>query len=323
MSIEQGRKIVEAVEALNARIYAMGESPAMAVARTLEKRPVGNKHFDQITALFKEIAASQPLLVDHTIYEYSPNYLDHRMSEWTLSFMSPHIVDYADERSLADLSPRITRGFLSKTHFEMCSREMPIIFSSEHTAFRFKTRAKEDLDYQSPDFKDTLQTGLITAYSLGIIMQENDMPYAPVVLPHPKGLFLGYAKRCDLKTYMPPGYLRATFNRPETNPGLWTTQCEIHIRTFVSNIYLGVAQRELKIGLEKFFSAPKKEGLVKRVADDYALRVCIPEKDDKSKEDIFHRADRFTDAYKEWIKTSIWRKGTSGGWAHIPGARPD
>lgn len=156
-------------------------------ARTLVDRPLGTKHFEQVGEDL-ELKRKLGLEVWNTLDEAYPAHLQHRVMSYRRLYFAPSVAlngEYCMRaRSLDMTCDQLDYG----------ERLLPIQFNSEHIEHRYLQRTASLAAYETTAFAATAVIGTVLANICGgLTNQEGQIVSCPVMLPDPKGLFLGFS----------------------------------------------------------------------------------------------------------------------------------
>jgi len=308
MSVHDGKKAARSLFAFNDTAAAPGEEgPIARIAKTLQKRPLGEKHFAQAKDYLDRIhAAAEIKIMDN--YNYNPqSSLADRRLELALAYMG--IVKNEDGEALYDqYAPTLLDAKIQQNVLSYTQRPMPVVFSSQHTEYRFIQRTSEPLKYDSDEFIYTLSSALTMATAIAPIMHKAGRRQVPIALPDTEGLYLGSAIITDKGEFDPIECVIAVANAGSKNGpvlhGLaddkriitqahWEPRSYLKIQTFI-------AKRDFKIA-NAFTS----------MINSYAN--CLPPTPEVQR-DLNYLIQGFSDI----IDSDLWDKVNKYGESYLP-----
>ncbi len=80
----------------------------------------------------------------------------------------------------------------SKSQYIYESNAIPVRLNASHLSIRFKEHLKQELDIRSKSFNMMCRMALAICQSYGTRLSREDYKCYPMVIPHKKGLFVGY-----------------------------------------------------------------------------------------------------------------------------------
>ncbi len=258
MSAHEGKKISTAIDAFNKSTMSDPDrSPIVLIAHTLQRRSLGEKHFQQ---MYDHLNESRKVAIVKVAEEFSYN-PDAPLSERNLSlFLCYMSVNSRQGQTIYDeYGPQITQVKMTNNVLAYTNRTLPVIFSSQHTEFRFVQRTGQKLDYASDDSQWAMITALMMAMTIIEPMHDAGKMHTAIALPYTNGLYLGHASRCRSESFYPQEYVMAVHGGPGRKSMLhgimdgtatltkpdWSPQTVLKINTFISDREFHRDQTEL------------------------------------------------------------------------------
>lgn len=262
MGIQDGKRNVEAIDAFNAisRQNSGVHTPLQMAALTLQKRPLGEKHFEQIESFLNSIRNASQIKAIDNFNNDSNTPLKARRMQQLLCYMGSLREDDGNGISQADkFCPVIIQTDIIHDAVTYMHRAMPLILSSEHVEARHVRHTAKNLDYQGNDFHRAMSFSLPFAIAHSRIMKENNTEYLPTVIPVKDGFYSGHAFACDDKDFWPIHVIMAMHTGLDGKPILiesmkdvqdtmepdWSPQSYSYIQTLVSRNDFYPRQEEL------------------------------------------------------------------------------
>jgi len=327
VSVHEGKKIIQAIEEFNkSGIPDPDRSPIALIAQTLQRRELGEKHFAQMHDFINNTRKAAIIKVAED-FGYDPAQpLSKRNLHMFLCYMSTNSRD--GEAIYDEYGPQIMQIKLMNNMLAYIHRSIPVIFSSQHTEFRFIQRTGEKLDYASDDSQWAVMTALMMAMTIIEPMHAEKQTYTPIAFPYANGLYLGYAARCHREDYYPQEYVLAVHGeagkksmlhgikdglRVITEPD-WSPQTQLMINTFISKREFHSDQAELYDSFLKFFREPRALRAYNYLINSYTN--LMPGTQAESN-DLQWLKEQFQAVYK----SPVWASVTKFAQKHLP--RPD
>lgn len=283
----EAKKASAAIQAYNALVQASGSPSAIInAAQTLLKRPLGEKHFEQVKA---EITRRENVgLVN--VWNLS---LDHNVANLKQRTFLYRNLQLAPAKVMTGAYlPEVETLNLRQDEVTFCSRVLPIVFNSDHIEFRYLQRTAALTPYESKTFAATMILGTIIANLNGAAVNgKGEVMALPVMLPDEKGMYLGFSCAYEEKDTFDPRLKigGGRFERGGHNPhyfacGDGTNQPRLpsnppasraclSINTFISKNEMSSVQRVVGDKMQSIAEHIGKGDFIERFMVDYARGV--------------------------------------------------
>ncbi len=325
MGYDQGKKAAERLLAFAQSATAKGASPIEQIARTLMKRPLGEKHLQQISAFFQAAEASALLKIYSNFTDNKGARLEDRHVIQSVLYMGMHRTRNGNI-AYNDYIPFAMDGRVSTTSVSFFARPFPLCLSSQHTEFRFVEQGSRALDYSSVDFRFSMVIGLALARILGSIMPGKGLNTTPVPIPHKNGFFLGHAVMQHHDKFYPstaviakrpPNALKPMLYGLESTEAIhpaWSPACGINIKTFLNKTRFSNSQYDLHDLFMKQLA--DQDGGINALLNDYAVLGAHGLTDPRIKTQI-EKLDKSLEAV---IRSPQWIAANALSHIHLPDA---
>lgn len=244
MSFHQGKKARAAYEAFNKEAFDENGQPKLArMARVLERRPLGDKHFSEALAFYTDLQKAATLKIHSEFSNKAQARHSERIINLSLLYLALGVNQYGDIANDRYV-PVTLSSTVKQDHVSYFVRALPVTFASGHVEERFGYWMRKDLQYATDAFMDTAMTALAMIRPLENIMMRKYANELPVSVPHEDGFFLGFISVSHPTNFLfMPGFtarLKGDGGKPDIR-GLdgqtlmpeWAPSSAITIRTFV------------------------------------------------------------------------------------------
>lgn len=327
----KGELLAQANKAFNA---AMGrvDSPVSRIALAMRSgRKKMPELFAQFRAVHNQLDSMVPLPIIKHWFDISARVPVNKKKTKTVQskrsvfwYMSVEDEE-TDSPDYGLFTPRYMRYDLRETDFKIQHRRSPFCFAVDHVAYRFRD-SELPLDFQSQEFVTTLLASMVVsrAVSNKFFAHPNASP-VPVIMPHPHGIFMGYAEQVpeDYYNFSVTLNLRRN-NMPQTGTvtkanDTWAPQCRIVLKTFVpetSDKGRGCSPSQLRLrdALLNVVVAEKNRDGINTLMDTFQSTDLF---------DVVHH-EAIADIDKEMkaiLDSDEWQREIRIGQKHLPEAR--
>lgn len=257
MSIYEGKKIVSALQAFNAKkVLQTDVTSLLSVALRsggIEARHIARLH----QALEREVDALP------ANFGVMPPLGDKRTKHITYGYMDINR-DVDGAHRYDQYTPKMVSYTITKHAFMRNQTLLPLSFNSQHTAFRFIQRTSKVLDYKSDGFFDAMVYGTIMMQALSKRALTSPIP---MFVPHEDGLFMGFAESMPADTYRRQHDhaarrgKRVDINQFTADPKVqpYLPMSRIVIQTFLSKDDMNPAKLALWQKLSDFMREPERQ----------------------------------------------------------------
>lgn len=272
------------------------------LAKTLEHRTFGQKHFEGTKKILKALAENVPEVVSMGLIQ--------SQSKGSIEYLWFSIAYIMAKEEDPDIHTIEQYEFSMKNHrdrkmsdMQIMTRRYPLQIQAPHTFFRFIQRSGEALSYSTPEFDELCGMSVLMAIAhknlhTGDLMRlaENangrDMEY-PAVLPFKNGLMLGVIKWALDKSLDEYTLYFASEKMVDENDKVvhaGTLQlspinnpfCEFFVKTSISHMEFLGRQPQLFDQLKQcFYGTPERKDLLRTINRTYIGRDVKSERTPK------------------------------------------
>jgi hypothetical protein len=323
MGVHQAKNNLRLIEEFNQK----NGSTIANLAKLLKHRSLANHHFDLAAGYIDEWDKT-PLIPIQRKFEYNKTAaLSRRVIAHEITYMS---VFDEDQRVRFDCYIPVVSSFcMSKDMVFYCNRPYPLTLSSQHVEFRFNQRAAQTLDYEGEAFMNSMTTALALSLIMEKRLSDSGSLYEPVVVPHERGFFLGYAELVDQTMFHPiePLYATHTKHDPKKDAFLrdhlanfsGSPSVRIGINTFISIRELDDAQAELRDAFKQLAALDTYVNSISALQEDYkALGLLCREESPIFNAVKKELADEFISLVRLIVESDTWNRATEKSEKHLP-----
>lgn len=292
---------------------------AMAdIASVLSQHPLREKHFEQARAcmeakigMLKETICSR--LKDNADKNQCVALRDRR-----LEFQHVFMATNNDGDEFIPLGQQI---FLRQDNLSILSRFFPVHLYSDHLEYRYAQRAAKALNFGERSFVSALSFSLFLLKALELVTPKESPGEVPIVIPQPRGLFLGTAQRGPTDLYRPISAISITYNaKTESDEVIegkatWVPKNAIIIKTFIPSIDYLRSRKILHLALNDLDEAFTGCNIHHHNIESYLLgtdtMLSPPEK---------AALKTYTHKLAELIQSQVWKEGTTSAAPRRPRA---
>lgn len=225
------------------------------------------------------------------------------------------------------ISPVYETDTLTQRCYISQKRRSCVGFAADHIEFRYRTKTKENFDYQSQGLQDSVVTAMLIGNVIAELHLGTETAHTPIFIPHKEGAFSGHAQKANagdsfrrINSYVGKGINKGgenaskretlpfdLINRPD-----WDPECTMRLLTFVPNHELSHSQQTLRQAIIDSFDEYKTT--VDRLWDRF-LDIMSKE------EPEFQQIKAFEERLASIVTSPEWLKEMKYGQKHLPGQK--
>ncbi|MFK7839526.1 MAG: hypothetical protein AB8B83_04280, partial [Bdellovibrionales bacterium] len=246
----------------------------------IRERKIGKRDFRLFRSFYDELESQFELFVGKA-FRVLPDGKS-KIREITLAYMNVE-TDDDNQYDFGLFSPVYAHYTLTGTGLTIETRRFPLVFMADHVEFRFNNNPDGKLPLRYT--KEQINEALVSSLLLSRVLPDVEFVYGqqntPVVIPHQKGLFFGYAQKED------PGIFdfhativgrvkgRVIEDSGVVDPGKnsWSPSSRIFIKTFVPSNLLSQEQLRLRQNMLDILDDKGHEKAFIRLLYPYMTRV--------------------------------------------------